>query len=78
MKTKNVIIICLSIIVGLVLQAIIISSALNKEDVSSRYSIVSHGDTLIIMDNETGDLWSKYVADFEGSATWQHETSPVK
>ena len=77
MNTKHLIIICVSIIAGLVLHAFIITSSFGTSD-ASRYEFISHGDTLIIGDRQTGDYWEKYNPQFEGSTEWSHTVFPGK
>ena len=59
MNTKQLIIICVSIVTGLVLHAFIITSSFGSSE-SSRYEFISHGDTLIIGNRQTGQYWEKY------------------
>lgn len=54
MNTKQILLLCISLIAGLVLQALILSGSMSgsasSESGSSRYEFISHGDTLIIGD----------------------------
>lgn len=82
MNTKQILLLCISLIAGLVLQALILSGSMSgsasSESGSSRYEFISHGDTLIIGDTQTGDYWQKYVPTYQGPTEWEYITFPGK
>ncbi|MDD4832411.1 MAG: hypothetical protein PHI78_01930 [Clostridia bacterium] len=75
MEKKSVYMICVSIIIGFVILGLFLFFGLS---VSTRYEVVSHGDTLIVFDQVTGDYWQKYVPQFSGPTEWYKYSFPTE
>ena len=81
MKKNMIFAICLSIIIGFtILGAFVYYGLINlkTQQTTTRYQMITHGDTVVVFDQETGDYWTKYIPQNEGPTDWEIDKTPIK
>ncbi len=79
MKKSSIFAICLSIIIGFtILGGLVFHGLTNLKTQQARYQMITHGDTLVIFDQETGDYWTKYIPQNQGPTDWEINKIPIK
>lgn len=81
MKKSSIFAICLSIVIGFVILGGLVCYGLTNfktQQTTTRYQMITHGDTVLIFDQETGDYWSKYLPQNDGPTDWEMDKTPIK
>jgi len=81
MKKSSILAICLSIIIGFAILGGLVCYGLTDfkaQQTTTRYQMITHGDTILIFDQETGDYWTKYLFQYEGPIDWEMNKTPIK
>jgi len=82
MEKKSVYMICISVIAGFIILGLFIFYGLiNLQNVQRdelQYQMVTHGDSIIVFDQKTGDYWQKFLPQNDGPTEWKEFSIPTK
>ena len=81
MKKSSIFAICLSIIIGFTILGGLVFHGLTNlktQQIAVRYQMITHGDTVVIFDQVTGDYWTKYTPQNQGPEDWEIDKIPIK
>ncbi len=75
MEKKSLYTICISVVVGFFILGVFTFYGLikshNVQSDDLQYQMITHGDSIIIFDQRTGDYWRKYLPQNEAPTEWE-------
>lgn len=76
MDKKSIYALCASIVIGFLILGVTVCYGLMNS--GQRYQMITHRNSILVFDKQTGDYWQQFFPQDEDSAEWKEFIGPLQ